>query len=173
MDLAVGILHPQKRPWMCAILIRDCGSIRVWGLFCMANSTIDSRYLLSRELKVSFSARMVDEANAAEVSCFTVQSWAVELPVRPLKCSTSFLRMSRKESSLSRLFPDDGTAGAVVPAEMNFKSCRGLKKRVKRHPLHLFPLPRQSTRKHTAECVLLSRKRSSRVRPRTKKMSPQ
>ena len=121
MDLAVGILHPQKRPWMCAILIRDCGSIRVWGLFCMANSTIDSRYLLSRELKVSFSARMVDEANAAEVSCFTVQSWAVELPVRPLKCSTSFLRMSRKESSLSRLFPDDGTAGAVVPAEMNFQ----------------------------------------------------
>ena len=32
----------------------------------MANRTIDSRYLLSRELKVSFSARMVDEANAAE-----------------------------------------------------------------------------------------------------------
>ena len=67
---------------------------------------------------------------------------------------------------------DDGTADSVVPVEMNFKSCRGLKKRVKRHPLHLFPLPRQSTRKHTAECVLLSWKRSSRVRPRMKKMSP-
>ena len=32
----------------------------------MANSTIDSRYLLSRELKVSFCDPMVDEANAAE-----------------------------------------------------------------------------------------------------------
>ena len=87
----------------------------------MANRTIESVTYCPVNRKSYSEARLSTKPMQPKpASWMTVQSCAVFLPVRPLKCSIQHLRMSRNESSSSHPLPYDGPADAVVPASMNF-----------------------------------------------------